>query len=163
MKKAALCLLFQKNRQEVLLVKRRDLPIWVIPGGGIDEGESPEKAARREALEESGFEVSLSRKVAEYYPVNFLTQTTHLFEGAIEGGAATTGTESKEVRFFLVDKLPKEMPPSHRYWIEDALKNHPEVIKGPVRGASFWDFFKALVLHPLIIIRFFYLKLSRPS
>ncbi len=163
MKKAACCLIFSKGRKEVLLIKRRDLPVWVIPGGGIDEGESPEEAARREVHEESGYSVSITRQVAEYSPVNFLTQTTYLFEGIILGGAATTGNETKEVAFFPPDRLPKEMPPSHRFWIADALKNLPEIIHAPVRGASFFDTLKALITHPLIIIRFFTLKIIRRS
>lgn len=32
--------------------------LWVIPGGGIDEGESKEEAAKRETLEEVGIDVS---------------------------------------------------------------------------------------------------------
>jgi len=161
MKKAACCLIFDADRKEVLLIKRRDIPVWVIPGGGIDDGESPEEAARREAYEESGYSVSITRQVAEYSPVNFLTQTTYLFEGEITGGAPKTGSETKEVNFFPVDQLPREMPPSHRYWIQDALKNDSEIIYGPVKGASFWDTLKALITHPMIIIRFFALKITR--
>jgi len=32
--------------------------LWVIPGGGIDEGESKEEAAKREILEEVGIDIS---------------------------------------------------------------------------------------------------------
>jgi 8-oxo-dGTP pyrophosphatase MutT (NUDIX family) len=32
--------------------------LWVIPGGGIDEGESREEAAKREILEEVGIDIS---------------------------------------------------------------------------------------------------------
>jgi 8-oxo-dGTP pyrophosphatase MutT (NUDIX family) len=37
------CILF--NNSKILLIKRRDIPVWVLPGGGIDQGESPETAA----------------------------------------------------------------------------------------------------------------------
>ena len=36
--------------------KRRDLGAWTLPKGEIDEGEDPYAAARREFVEETGFE-----------------------------------------------------------------------------------------------------------
>lgn len=42
------------NHQKLLLVKRRDVPVWVFPGGGIEKGETPERAVVREVFEESG-------------------------------------------------------------------------------------------------------------
>ena len=29
---------FDKDKRKIVLVKRRDIPIWVIPGGGIEDG-----------------------------------------------------------------------------------------------------------------------------
>lgn len=37
---------------EVLLVRHTYLPGWYFPGGGVNRGESPEEAVRREAKEE---------------------------------------------------------------------------------------------------------------
>ena len=31
---------YSEDRKEILLIKRRDVPVWVLPGGGIDSGES---------------------------------------------------------------------------------------------------------------------------
>jgi 8-oxo-dGTP diphosphatase len=50
---------------QVLLVRasnpRYDPPIWWLPGGGIDFGETPEEALVREFLEETGLEVARPR------------------------------------------------------------------------------------------------------
>ena len=47
----AFVILFKDDsRKEVFLVFRSDYPIWVLTGGGIEKGETPEQAAVREAL-----------------------------------------------------------------------------------------------------------------
>jgi len=57
---------FDKSLKKILLVKRRDVPVWVLPGGGIEEGETPLQAAIREAKEETGFNIKVVRQVAKY-------------------------------------------------------------------------------------------------
>lgn len=56
------CLIYAKNTNKLLLILRSDLvsaPLsWSFPGGKIDEGEKPGRAARREVLEEIGFDLS---------------------------------------------------------------------------------------------------------
>lgn len=42
----------------LLLVRHDRVDKWVVPGGGIDDGESFREAARRELTEEAGVEVS---------------------------------------------------------------------------------------------------------
>ena len=51
-KQAVYGIVFNNDKTEVLLIKRRDIPVWVLPGGGLDQGESPETGAVREVLEE---------------------------------------------------------------------------------------------------------------
>src|SRR5512144_1331284 len=52
---------------KVALIERHraGLHYFVFPGGGVDEGEAPEQAAIREAMEELGIEVAIKQKVAE--------------------------------------------------------------------------------------------------
>jgi len=42
------------NKGELLLCKRKNINSWQFPQGGIDFGESPLKAAKRELYEEVG-------------------------------------------------------------------------------------------------------------
>ena len=51
---------------KVLLIKRRDLQVWALPGGGSDAGESVAQAAVRETREETGLEVELQHLVGVY-------------------------------------------------------------------------------------------------
>ena len=45
---------FVVSSRGVILHRHRRLGIWVQPGGHVDRGETPELAARRETLEETG-------------------------------------------------------------------------------------------------------------
>lgn len=54
---------------EIVLVKRKNEPfknMWAIPGGMVDEGETAEEAAIREAKEETGLDVQLVRLVGVF-------------------------------------------------------------------------------------------------
>jgi 8-oxo-dGTP pyrophosphatase MutT (NUDIX family) len=50
---------------EILLLKHRKLGVWLQPGGHVEEGETPDEAAIREAREETGFKVELLRSAKE--------------------------------------------------------------------------------------------------
>lgn len=57
--------LLQDNKVALIERHRAGLDYFVFPGGGVDEGESPEQAAVRESMEELGIEVAIRQKVAE--------------------------------------------------------------------------------------------------
>jgi len=55
------------ENDKVALIKRiRDSSVYfVFPGGGIENGETPEEGAKREALEELGVEVKINKCLAK--------------------------------------------------------------------------------------------------
>jgi len=59
--------LIEDDKVALIERHRAGLDYFVFPGGGVDEGETPEQAAIREALEELGIEVAIKQKVAEIH------------------------------------------------------------------------------------------------
>jgi 8-oxo-dGTP pyrophosphatase MutT (NUDIX family) len=57
--------LIQEDKVALIERHRAGLDYYVFPGGGVDEGETPERAAIREAMEELGIEVVIKRRIAE--------------------------------------------------------------------------------------------------
>jgi len=121
-KDGAFVVIFNKKRDKVLLVKRRDFPVWVLPGGQVEEGESAKEAAVREVKEEAGIKVMLVRKVASY--ISSSGRNTILYEGKKIWGKMTTSSESEAVSYFPVERLPVTLLPSHEDRIKDALKGN---------------------------------------
>ena len=146
-------IIFSKDRKKVLLIKRRDVPVWVLPGGGIERNETKEEAIIREVNEETGFDVTISRLIGEYTPINKLAKYTYIYECAICEGTPTTGDETKAIRFFPVDQLPKLIPPPYPDWIKDAHQNNTTVYK-KISSVTYPTLIKNLLLHPSLVIRF---------
>lgn len=70
-KNGSFVVIFKNNkRDEVFLIFRSDLRFWNLPGGGIEKGETPEKAAVRETYEETGFRIKLSKQLGIYNQAN---------------------------------------------------------------------------------------------
>jgi 8-oxo-dGTP diphosphatase len=151
------CIVFKNST--VLLIKRRDIPVWVLPGGGIDPGESPEKAALREMEEETGCKAEIVRKIAEYTPLNRLAKFTHFYEMRLVEGELKTGAETTALQFFPLDQLPL-LPPPYEHWIKDAAERRPEVIKKNVEGVSYGVLLKLLIQHPILVGRFLLTKMG---
>ncbi len=160
MPEAVTSIVFDEARKSILLIKRRDIPVWVLAGGGIDQSETPEEAVCREVLEETGYQVKIVRKVAEYLPVNRMTQRTHFFECAIASGESKCSDETKEVAFFRLDALPKLLPHFYRDWIADAVSNHPEVLRKEIQRVNYWMLVKILIQHPILVSRYLLTKIG---
>jgi 8-oxo-dGTP pyrophosphatase MutT (NUDIX family) len=153
-KQSVASIILTENRDQVLLVKRRDVPIWVLPGGGVDAGEMAETAAIRESLEETGLTVSIARKIGEYTPCNRLALLTHLYECRPIGGTLTLSDETSAVAFFPIAEAKKLIFSIHADWLDDFLANSPTVIRKPLTNVNYWALFKYFCRHPWHVIRF---------
>ncbi len=82
--------LIQENKVALIERHRAGVDYFVFPGGGVDEGESPEQAAIRETMEELGLQVAIKQKVAEVQLGKRSRQVYFLVEQT--GGEFGTGT-----------------------------------------------------------------------
>ncbi len=145
-------ILFSPDRKAVLLIKRRDVPVWVLPGGGIDPHEQPHEAVVREILEETGFTVKADRLVGDYTPINRLSKQTHLYECSILSGHPLLTPETRGIRFFPLGHLPP-LPPPYPEWIDEARQNLPP-IQRKLTSVNYTNLIKNFILHPILVIRF---------
>lgn len=162
MKSSVIGIVYNSNKSKLLLIKRRDVPVWVFPGGGIDPQELPEDAVCREVLEETGIKVKILRKVGEYTPINSLAHFTHVFECMAVEGELETGAETRDINYFPIDDLPKSFFMVHFEWLLDSLENREDVIKKPIASVTYWALIKYFLQHPVHVIRFALSRLGFP-
>lgn len=107
--------------QKVLLVKRRDFPLWDLPGGVVESDELPSETAIREMYEETGYEVQIDYEFARYIDKT-RNDCQHLFKShIINGELKRTTTETRDLRWFSLNRLPLLIIPNRKRQIRDAL------------------------------------------
>jgi len=125
----------------ILLAKRKDYPLWDLPGGTLEKGEELAICAIRETQEETGYSISIKQKIGEYYKPQY-NDVEHLFSGELEGGSPIDeGPETEEVRWFHPRKLPLNMIPNRRKQIRYYLKFRGEVVEKSLRVSPAKIFF----------------------
>ncbi|WP_329273872.1 NUDIX hydrolase [Streptomyces sp. NBC_01451] len=94
------------DRQEVLMMWRHrfitDSWAWELPMGLVEEGESPEEAAAREVLEETGWRPGPIKPLIYAEPANGITDSQHhVFraDGATYDGPPTEKNESDRIEW----------------------------------------------------------------
>jgi 8-oxo-dGTP diphosphatase len=153
-------LVFSPDRLSILLILRRDVPVWVLPGGGIDPGEAPEQAVLREILEETGLTVKIDRLVGRYYPINRLAKRTLLYECSILQGQIQATEETRASKFFPLTSLPPQ-PPPYPEWIEEGRVFNPPVTRD-LLSVNYATGLKYALTHPLLLLRFLLARMGWP-
>lgn len=107
----------------VLLAKREDFEVWCLPGGMVEPGESLAQTAIREAREETGLDVELTRMVGVYSRIGgYVDIHGTLFAGVPVGGALRPQVEEVlDLHYFAAHELPQDMFWWHRSQAIDAL------------------------------------------
>ena len=108
---------------KILLTQREDFETWILPGGGVEIGESIAEAAIRETKEETGLDVELTSLVGIYSRVgNFLGGHIVLFTGRNIGGEIKCQAgETIAVEWFPFDKIPSLLSLGHKRRIQDVI------------------------------------------
>lgn len=109
---------------KILLTKREDFEVWCLPGGSVEDGETLAEGAIREAKEETGVDVELTRLVGVYTRMGGGMHDVHAVLYAarpVGGGLRTQPGETIEVKYFPFDQLPGELLFGHKKRIHDAI------------------------------------------
>jgi 8-oxo-dGTP diphosphatase len=120
------------GERDVLLVRRGEEPFlgsWALPGGFVEEGETPESAALRELQEETGLDPSGDlEQVGTYgdpgrdprgWTVSVVYTTTLGYDDI---GAIVGGSDAAEAKWYPVDGLP-HLAFDHDRILADALSH----------------------------------------
>ena len=108
----------------IVLVRRKNPPHgWALPGGFVDYGETVEGAAVREALEETGLEITLERQFHSYSepsrdPRGHMVSVVFVAKAE---GTPRGGDDASEARAFSPDELPRDIVFDHPQIIQDYL------------------------------------------
>jgi ADP-ribose pyrophosphatase YjhB (NUDIX family) len=115
---------------KILLTQREDFETWILPSGGVEEGESIAQAALRETKEETGLDVELTRLVGVYSRLSNMSPGYMVLFAAqpIGGEIKCQPGETIAFEWFAFDKIPSPLSAGHKRRIEDAISGVTGVV-----------------------------------
>ncbi|MGN0733558.1 MAG: NUDIX domain-containing protein [Emergencia sp.] len=129
------------DKKEILMVKQHheNRDIWMVPGGGIEEGENSIQASVREVKEETGLDITVTGMAWHMEEVSDARgqRFVNYMVGKVEGGQLNLGRDPeldddkqvlREVAFMSkeeIDKLENVFPDFFRDEIWNILDEEP--------------------------------------
>ena len=111
----------------VLWLKRTDIDMWNLPGGGMKNEEPPWQTAVRETREETGCQIELG----DLTSINSYTNEANLtfnYTAKIVSGQLTTGPEAAAFAWFQPGEEPANSLPQHRERVADACNGSKDIV-----------------------------------
>ena len=130
--------IFDANREKILLTRRSDNGQWCLPGGRMEPGESAAEACAREVLEETGLIVEITKLIGIYTspdwvityantPGKLLQLVALCFVARITGGELGLSNETIEFGWYTPSEIQTmDLVEHHPQRISDALANRAE-------------------------------------
>ena len=122
--------IFDKDREKILLTRREDNNQWCLPGGGMEPGEDASETCIREVEEETGLQVRIKRLIGVYTTPhelivyrdgNKIQLVALCFEAEIVGGELRLSSETTEYGYFSYQEIQElDLLLNHTRRIEDA-------------------------------------------
>jgi 8-oxo-dGTP diphosphatase len=106
---------------QVLLCLRNDYPIWNLPGGGVENSETPWDCVVREVKEETGLNVSVDRLIGIYSKVES-DDLVFLFKCKYQSGVLLLNDEAGGFKYCDLENIPSNTIPKQVERIKDCFQ-----------------------------------------
>lgn len=131
--------IFDADREKVLLTQRTDNGRWCLPGGAMESGESATEACEREVFEETSLKVKAKRLIGVYSNPDQLVvyndgtkvfMVVLSFEAGIVDGELSLSNETTAFGYFsLAEMESMPMHGEHKSRVKDAFLGGEALMK----------------------------------